>query len=468
MSAPKKVDPYGFAPTFERAVVAYACTQAAFYGRVGRIVDPEALGDPRAKLAIKAAHEVAKDQGTGPGSSAILLQRLRRWMGEGKVTLEQVLAVGALLDEHEDDAAAPDSESVIAELVPVLRRRMESDALRAGMDVYARRTDTGKVIDMFDAARRLGQNDRGTGVRLGKASFGVIETAGRPEVLSTGVTELDEIIDGGLPRGEFGLLSMSTGGGKSITLCHFAGHAVWTGRHVAIATLEIPEYMWLARLKSNLTGVPISSIIDNDKDRARCAAKLEEIAPQLGICHVKYFTPGATTIDDLRDWRKDVEDEAGQALEVMIVDYLDEVTVAPSAAGKEIPGHERVKKVYRAFSSFVLNELRGWGWSASQPKGAASGSKRKRIDTDDLADGMGKARVADKLITAFVDDAQTSIEFFVGKNRTGAGRKSTGPIPVDFACGAVAPIVRAPRKLVDPVPFDVPLGAVGGREPGED
>jgi len=50
--------------------------------------------------------------------------------------------------------------------------------------------------------------------------------------------------------------------------------------------------------------------------------------------------------------------------------------------------------------------------------------------------------VVDIVVTLNYDDEAQEMTFFIAKNRTGRSRKEVGPLPVDFGCGAVAPVVR--------------------------
>ena len=163
----KKVDPYAFDPGFERAVTALACSNTSFWGRAGHAVDAAAVEQPACKLAFKAAQEIATDTGFGPGSFLVVLQRLRRWMNQGKLKLEEIAPVAAVFDEYQDADPQPEADAILAELVPVLRRRADADAMRVGMDVFAKRGDMGKVIDLVSRSQRLGEQDVSIGYEFG-------------------------------------------------------------------------------------------------------------------------------------------------------------------------------------------------------------------------------------------------------------------------------------------------------------
>ena len=444
----RKTDPYAFDPGFERAITALACSSVSFWGRGGHAVDTEALEQPACKLAFQAAQEIAKDTGSGPGSLLVVLQRLRRWMNQGKTKLEEIVAVSDLFDEFQDADPQPEAESLLTELVPVLKRRAESEALKVGMDVYAKRGDMGKVIDLVSKAQRLGEQDVSLGYEFGAAGLDAAREQNAGTTLSTGIYELDGILEGGLKRGELGVVAMMSGGGKSMTLNHFAASAMRRKHNVAVATLEIDAGMWQNRLAANILHTPINDIAVDGRPRDRAKREITALQEdgRIGRAFVSYFTPGATTVDDLRDWIRALRQAHNIPIDVLIVDYADEMTAVGKLA--DAPGHEKMTSVYQRLRAFAKEELKGWCWTASQPKGHASGNakSRKRIDTDDLADSMGKVRKADVLLTATFDDGTREMTFFLAKRRSGRGRETAGPLPTIFEMGAVAPLEQTPPK----------------------
>jgi hypothetical protein len=441
VSPPSKVDPYRFQPEFEREAVGLSCSNPGFWSRIGHAIDPAALDSEVARLALSAARELDAERGVPVSSPLYVIQHLRRRMNEGKVTQEQVLAVGNYFEVF-DDAPTPDLEAVVDQLVVVIRRRVEADAIRASMDLHANRKDMAPVIDLFSRAAQLGKAEQRSGLQLAtNALWAEVDTEGVTKCLSTGVGELDDLLGGGLPKRELGLVSLATGGGKSMTMAHFAGQGVWEGCHVAVATTEVSEATWGLRVMANITGVPIDAMTKPGPGRVQAQRLYDSRQGKWGPYKVRYFTPGATTVDDIRRWCRERGVEEGRPVDLLVVDSADDLTIR--ASKMEIPGHERVKRVYTELRRLIHDELMCWGWTVSQPKGVSStGPKRKKIGTDDLADGMGKVRVADKLLVAEVDEDQSTIEFHLPKNRTGKARGTTGPMPLDFACAQVGMMVR--------------------------
>jgi hypothetical protein len=265
-------DPYNFDPRFERAMVFLACSRPAFYGSTGYALEVEALAAPEARLAMTAAHAVFTDLGRGPDGLVIVLQRLRRMVDPGgRVTMVEVQNVDDYFTAAEEDPRVPlpTEEQAVSELAPILRRRMEKTVVRAAGDTYSKRGDMGALVRLVNELGRIGRVNISLGTKLGPEMAEEIASMRHMERLSTGVLELDTILDGGLPRGSLGVVVADTGGGKSLALAQVAASAVLAGLFVVVATLEVPRPVWLSRALANITGIPINTILEASPEAPR-------------------------------------------------------------------------------------------------------------------------------------------------------------------------------------------------------
>lgn len=426
---------YGFEPEFERALITLCCSRPTMYGRVGSALDPEGIDSEVARLALQAARAIAEDLGRGPDKAVIVIQRLRRWQQQGRVTQEQIEAVNDLFDQAED-AGLPAEESIISEVAPVLRRRYQQAAVEMAMDEYAKRGDFAQVAQIIEKAQRVGEADTSVGTRLGSASFDAIEQIRHMERLPTGIPELDMVLDGGLWRGAEAMVVGGAGDGKSMFLSHQASEGLMLGLHVLMATLELPEAVVLSRIKSNLTGVPINNILDGQMDVAK--QRLENMSGQIGTCVVKYFSPHTTTVEDIKEWLKACEDREGRPVDLLVIDYADKLTAKVDRDSGE---YKAMRVVYEGLRILAVDR-KLWCWTASQKRRSAEKGKKK-ADVDDVADSIHKSRVADMVITLNArGDENDQLLFHVAKNRLGRSHVSVGPLPHDFSCGRVVPVNR--------------------------
>ena len=430
--------PYGLDPRFERACAVLACSRPKLWARVLVHLDPPLLGDPLNRLLVQTVAGIAAErEGRGPDSALVVLQRLRRQMGDGKVTWEEVCAASDAIDDAEA-GGLPSDDSVADELLPVLKKRLRHKAAMEAVHSWSKKDDLASVVDLAQQADRLGVVDADPGVVLGVGVFDLIAKMRGMERLPTGVSQLDDLCDGGLHRGGLGVAIGDPGGGKSMFLNHVGATAYMNHLNVAMATLELPEAMVMQRFVANVLGAPIAEV-------GRC---LPETTEQLGdvvkLCQgafaCKEFAPHASTVDDILGWVKAREDVTSRKVDLLVVDYADKL-VAPGKQYKDDGGYGSMRVVYEGLR-VASHEAARWTWTASQARRQKGRDKGKpqlgqqptRLDLSDAADSMHKVRVADLVVTLNTPD-EGVIDYFVAKHRTGRGREATGPLPHDWECG---------------------------------
>ncbi len=433
---------YGFLPDFERDVVYLACTLPRFYGRVAALLDPAMLGQEACTIALRAAKAVAKDTGRGPSTAKVIIQRIRRWVEEGEMTTEQMESVLYLFDRVEDEGGVSTEEEVTEEIIPILRKLMNK---AAGQQVLKGGAggDLSAVKALIEQAENVGKVDVTPGSLLSRDAFAEIAALKYGERLATGIAELDLILGGGIPKGQYWLFAGSYGTGKSMVLTQIAAESIWNNQAVAYATVgEVGESLQKARLLANLTHCPINDITNGKYEEA--IAKYEQIADNLGPFACRYFESGSS-VQDIREWVKSLEDSLGRAVEVVLIDYIDEL-------------HDmRAKNEYIAHK-FIGNALHDWAqndkvWvvSATQARRKEDKRKKKRLDGDDAADSMNKPRKCDGMITINPEKDEegmvTEVAFFITKFRTGQAYLVTDLLPVDFERGRICAITRDRKPL---------------------
>jgi KaiC/GvpD/RAD55 family RecA-like ATPase len=433
-------EPYGFDPDFEKVVLYFLASQPRFWSVCGYALDPDCFEHPLAKLIVGATRQIGKELGHGPDSNLLVAQRLRRLAHEGKVTLAELEAVGALLDEVEE-FNLPALDSVTAELLPILKRRLNGQAIALAHDAWGKPgADFGVVAAQFEKASRLGKIEMIAGTRLGPAGFDEIEKLQSAQRLPTGILELDIQLNQGLARRQLGVWVGDSGAGKSMALAHVAAEGTRRQLFVGFATLELPEAVQLARLYANLSGIMWNSIMDSDRDRIEARRRIDAMMPYLGICEVAEFAPHATSVRDLDEWVDQKQQHHGVQMDLLVVDYADKLAAPQVKDGNE---YTAMRYVYEGLRRDIAMARDMWVWTASQAS-RPSKESAKRVDLHHIADSMHKVRVADVVITINPRDEQN--EFFVAKNRMGRSRMTIGPIPNDFERARLVPIVAEFQK----------------------
>lgn len=441
---------YDITPEFERALVTLVSSRPRFWGRIGTELDVECLHTEPAKLALRATRAIALERGAGPNSLVVVLQRLRRWMGEGKYTEADLIAVSDMFDAAED-YGLPHEDDVIAELAPILRRRLERASIQGALSEFQKNGDPSKALNMLERARKLGTLDDSVGVIVGPGSFDEIEAMATLVRLSTGIMELDDALGGGYVRGTETVYIGSSGAGKSLALVGAGCAGALQGCNVGYATLELPVPLVLARAKAYLTGIPTNDII-NPRSKGYASAKIEieriRSRTRYGSFTCKAFPPEVTTIADIKAWVKWWEEHHGRQMHMLCLDYADKCAAPASATRKDESSYKAQGSVYEEFR-YWMEETKRWGITASQ----SSRTKEKPgkiLDLDDVADSLNKIRVADKVITINPRDDHEQTIYFIAKNRYGVPRLKVGPLPVAMGCARMGPVDATMFDRIDP------------------
>lgn len=429
----KGPEPYNLDAAFERSLVHYVCTSPRAYGLVGDALEPEALSCETARLAVAAAQQIAKETGKGPEDTCIAVQRLRRTMSEGRLTMEQVEAVLDYLLQAMSGQLPPE-DSVVAEVAPILSRRAEEKAVKQVVDNYMQKGDYAKAMAGLEKAKRIGKVSLSIGSITGTGAFDVIDRVRTMQRLSTGVFELDEVLDGGLGRGEIGMWLGNAKDGKSMALSHVMAASMAKGLFCCYATLELSEAMVQSRLLAHLTDVPINQIMDGRREVAQ--RRLDALKGRLGPGIVKDFPAQATGVGEIAEWVKMCEDQIGREVDLLVVDYADKLGVPGT---KDIGQYQSMLLVYEGLRHMAFNK-KNWLWTASQASRQGK-SGVKFLDLQHVSDSLHKVRVVDLIVSLNAREDGNMMEFYVAGNRSGKSRMAVGPLPTDFAVGRVAPIV---------------------------
>jgi hypothetical protein len=422
--------PYGLAKEFERIVATLCATSYDFLARVGQDVDANAIADPLARWTIKAAQALGREIGFDVGSNVVIVQRLRRWMDEGQLTLETVLDCSDMLCDVMD-AGLPAVDVVVNELAPVVRRRVQKQAIEDAMGLFAQRENLDDVAAEMSRASRIGTAKRSMGTWLGKGSVADINALKAGNRLPTGILELDLFTGGGLPVGQICSWLGTTGSGKSQALNGQASMGVMCGLFVAFASLELAKGVHQARQLAALTGIAYDDIVGGGRLH-EAISRYEEIASG-GMYVVEEFEGLTTPFDEVAEWVKRVEDAASRKVDLLVVDYGDRLN------GDTDSLYLGGRNVYQSMVNFA-KQRQVWLHTATQAtrlKGHA-----QVLTQHHTAQSMEKPNACDQMFSINPDVSRESVRIHVIKDRTGAGTGKTTPeLPVEYAYGRLCSMV---------------------------
>ena len=272
------------------------------------------------------------------------------------------------------------------------------DLLKAG--------DFDGIKHLVTSALKAG-NDKNVGHEYNKD----IETRFREDArttISTPWERINELLQGGLGNGDFGLIFGNPGGGKSWSLVALGGHAVKMGYNVIHYTLELGEAYVGRRYDAFFSQIPVDRILQNRE-------KVEDIIPQLpGELIIKEFPTGRATMSTLESHIAKVED-SGVKPDLIIIDYVDLLATRKKTADRK----GEIDDIYTSTKG-LARQLDIPIWSVSQVNRA--GAKDDIVEGDKAAGSYDKIMITDVCISLSrkkADKVNGTGRFHIMKNRYG-------------------------------------------------
>jgi replicative DNA helicase len=221
-------------------------------------------------------------------------------------------------------------------------------------------------------------------------------------------TEFNELLQGGLGNGDFGLMFGGPGAGKSWSLVAIAGHAVKMGFNVVYYTLELGEDYVGRRFDAYFTQIPANEITFH-KD------KVEAIMGKIpGKLIIKGFSPGKASISSVESHIQKCTD-LGTKPDLIVIDYVDLLRSKRVSRERK----EEIDDIYTSTKG-LARELDIPVWSASQVN--RQGAQDEVIEGHKAAGSYDKMMITDfaASISRRAKDKQTGIgRFHIMKNRYG-------------------------------------------------
>jgi predicted ATP-dependent serine protease len=228
------------------------------------------------------------------------------------------------------------------------------------------------------------------------------------KIVETPWGKFNELMQGGLGNGDFGLIFGNPGGGKSWTLVALGGFAVKMGYNVLHYTLELGEDYVGRRYDAYFTGKPVDTLSKNKQ-------AIEEIIPQLpGQLIIKEYAPGQATVNTIRAHIQKCQDLDFNP-DLIIIDYVDLLSSKKRSQDRK----GEIDDIYVSTKG-LAKELQLPIWSVSQVNRA--GAKDDVIEGDKAAGSYDKIMITDVAISLSrkkEDKVNGTGRFHFMKNRYG-------------------------------------------------
>jgi len=298
-----------------------------------------------------------------------------------------------------------DLEYVQEEFSTFCKNQQLKKALLSSVDLL-KAGDYDSIKVLVESALKSGQ-DKNVGHEYNKD----IESRFREDartVVATPWERVNDILQGGLGNGDFGLIFGNPGGGKSWSLVALGGYAVRMGYNVLHYTLELGEEYVGRRYDAFFSKIPVDRIL-------RSRDKIEEIIPEIpGQLIIKEFPTGRATISTIESHIRKVED-LGVKADLIIIDYVDLLSTKKRTADRK----GEIDDIYTSTKG-LARELDVPIWSVSQVNRA--GAKDDVIEGDKAAGSYDKIMITDfclSLSRKAKDKVNGTGRFHIMKNRYG-------------------------------------------------
>ena len=298
-----------------------------------------------------------------------------------------------------------DLEYVQEEFSTFCKNQQLKKALLSSVDLL-KAGDFDGIKFLVESALKAG-NDKNVGHEYNKD----IESRFREDARTTIATPWDrvnDILQGGLGNGDFGLIFGNPGGGKSWSLVALGGYAVRMGFNVLHYTLELGEQYVGRRYDAFFSKIPVDQILENRQ-------KIEELIPEIpGELIIKEFPTGRATISTIESHIKKVEG-MGIKADLIIIDYVDLLSTKKRTADRK----GEIDDIYTSTKG-LARELNVPIWSVSQVNRA--GAKDDVIEGDKAAGSYDKIMITDfcmSLSRKAKDKVNGTGRFHIMKNRYG-------------------------------------------------
>ena len=238
--------------------------------------------------------------------------------------------------------------------------------------------------------------------------------------VSTGWSQMDRMLYGGMSRAELNIFAGGSGSGKSLLMMNLALNWLAQGLSGVYITLELSEELTSLRTDAMKTGM---STKDIRKDIDNTALKIRIASKEMGSYQVKAL-PAQSNVNDIRSYLKEVQIQTGIKIDFVMVDYLD--LVMPVSI-KVNPNDQFIKDKY------VSEELRNLAKELDILLVTASQLNRSAVeeiefDHSHIAGGISKINTADNVFGIFTsrsmrERGKYQLQCMKSRSSTGVGQK---------------------------------------------
>lgn len=207
----------------------------------------------------------------------------------------------------------------------------------------------------------------------------------KEEKLEFDIDILNKITNGGLSNKTLTCFAAATGVGKSLVMCHMAGHHVISGHNVLYISMEMSEERLAERIDARLFNIPIQDIKNMGKESFD--NKINKLKNKTkGKLIFKEFPTGGAHVGHFRALIEELRVKKNFVPRVIYVDYLNICASSRMKMGGSVNSYAYIKS--------IAEEIRGLSVEYDVPIITATqfnrtGSSSSDPNLEDTSESMG-------------------------------------------------------------------------------
>jgi hypothetical protein len=401
-----KHEPYNFDHAFERTLVVELATNQKLWPCLGRYLDPTALGQAETRVVVEALRVLTLDDAPAPSSETAVLQYLARRQDEGKLTYDARTQVIDMFAEQAS-VTAPTDDEIIAQVKPVLQRRLYKEVARIAVEELKPCGDMSRVSDLIEIAHSIGNSDAAPShwLTLGERARAICSSGQTPRLMS-GLPTLDSHSHGGRSAPSIMTVCGPPGAGKTQLVARLAWQWARTGVPVVYCAVDGGAHDVMVRL-GTFAGFDRTRLEDGDAGEWALAAN--------ALSLLSFDVSDEATLEDSI---ARLDAKAGGGLGVLVI---DSVQALAKALHPDLPPREAVDALLVRVRE--LRATRKWLVPmTSEVSRAHYGNKKTAGDASAMAAGKESGSIEygvdTQLVLTSVEGGQGGlVDVAVPKNR---------------------------------------------------
>jgi replicative DNA helicase len=440
----RRYPPYPFGSDFEKRLFALVLKDPTFLRSTTDVVKSEFFANSYCKLSMKLVETHFEKYKATP-DEMVFAELVRQEFAKKAPSKEVKANWDAFLHELqsfrlETEAKFLKDQAVRWAQEQAWRRLIEDGAKRIDEGRRTGRSDFADFPKLFDEVRRVGENKFDASMDY----FGSLNSrlASYHEIgknkIPTGLRPLDVLLggieNGGLERGELGVIAAPTSMGKSAALVQLGCvGGLRAGQRVLAITLELNQINFQRRVDRCISLQTTEQIVE---DPGRVIDQVEFVKLFKGELRVMFFPAMKNGVKEIEEQMLRMKSDDGWEPSVLVVDYATLLGTDRERARARERRFEIEENILKLRALAQEHNLAVWTAHQTNRKSIEKMHQGTSIGVEDVSEAFSISQHCDVMITinqTKEERAEDFCRFIIAKNREGIANKEI-PLHFDTAC----------------------------------